>query len=214
MWAKRIQYLNENFSRISKRDRIFLNNPVIMSGLGLAPLVVVATNGRNAVLLSVAVLLMLTPTRVLASFVSRWVRFRALAYCLCAAVVYMGAYLCMQQWFDVQVVLLGIYLPMLVVEPIIIKRYERATPEKWLTALRKGLLTTGGYVLVILLVGMPRELLAAGTVFGKEITPITLLPMASLPSGGFVVVALLCAVWRGVINMLKKRLNMEAKRYQ
>ena len=108
MWAKRIQYLNENFSRIAKRDRIFLNNPVIMSGLGLAPLVVVATNGTNALMLSVAVLLMLTPTRVLASFVSRWIRFRALAYCLCAAVVYMAAYQCMRQWFDVQVVLLGI----------------------------------------------------------------------------------------------------------
>lgn len=214
MWTKRIQYLNENFSRIAKRDRIFLNNPVIMSGLGLAPLVVVATNGTNALMLSVAVLLMLTPTRVLASFVSRWIRFRALAYCLCAAVVYMAAYQCMRQWFDVQVVLLGIYLPMLVVEPIIIKRYERATPEKWVTALRKGLLTTAGYVLVILLVGMLRELLSAGTLFGQEIMQVGLLPMAALPSGGFVVLALLCAVWRGAINVLKKRLNMEAKRYQ
>ena len=214
MWAKRIQYLNENFSRIAKRDRIFLNNPVIMSGLGLAPLVVVATNGTNALMLSVAVLLMLTPTRVLASFVSRWIRFRALAYCLCAAVVYMAAYQCMRQWFDVQVVLLGIYLPMLVVEPIIIKRYERATPEKWVTALRKGLLTTAGYVLVILLVGMLRELLSAGTLFGQEIMQAGLLPMAALPSGGFVVLALLCAVWRGEINVLKKWLNMEAKRYQ
>lgn len=178
MWAKRIQYLNENFSRIAKRDRIFLNNPVIMSGLGLAPLVVVATNGTNALMLSVAVLLMLTPTRVLASFVSRWIRFRALAYCLCAAVVYMAAYQCMRQWFDVQVVLLGIYLPMLVVEPIIIKRYERATPEKWVTALRKGLLTTAGYVLVILLVGMlPGAAFRRHPVWTRD-HAVGLLPMA------------------------------------
>ena len=79
MWSKRVQYLNENYPRISKNDRIFLNNPVMMSGLGLAPLVVTANSGYNAVVLSVAVLLILTPTRVLGSIVSRIVKFRALA---------------------------------------------------------------------------------------------------------------------------------------
>ena len=47
--------------RYAHHDRIFLNNPVIMQGMGLAPLVVLATSGRNALMLAVAVALLLTP---------------------------------------------------------------------------------------------------------------------------------------------------------
>ena len=42
MNTKKAIYLSENMTRIARRDRIFLNNPVIMQGMGLAPLVVAA----------------------------------------------------------------------------------------------------------------------------------------------------------------------------
>lgn len=214
MWAKRIVHLNENFAAVSRRDRVFLNNPVVMNGVGLAPLVIAATTGRNALMLSVAVLLMITPTRVLSALVCRWVKFRALVYCLSAAVVYIGAYYCMQAWFSVEVTYLGMYLPLLVVEPIVIRRYEQPAPEKISSALKKGLLNTGGYVLVILLVGMLRELLAQGALFGQPLFDWSILPLSQLAAGGFIVVGVLCALWRGAVNLVKKRVNMEAKKYQ
>ena len=214
MWAKRIVHLNENFAAISRRDRVFLNNPVVMNGVGLAPLVIAATTGLNALMLSVAGLLMITPTRVLSALVCRWVRFRALVYCLSAAVVYIGAYYCMQAWFSVEVTYLGMYLPLLVVEPIVIRRYEQPAPEKISSALKKGLLNTAGYVLVILLVGMLRELLAQGALFGQPLFDGSILPLSQLAAGGFIVVGVLCAVWRGAVNLVKKRVNMEAKKYQ
>ena len=40
-------------ARRIKKDRVFLNNPVVMQGLGLAPLVVAAVNLHNAVMLAV-----------------------------------------------------------------------------------------------------------------------------------------------------------------
>lgn len=214
MWAKRIVHLNENFAAISRRDRVFLNNPVVMNGVGLAPLVIAATTGRNALMLSVAVLLMITPTRVLSALVCRWVKFRALVYCLSAAVVYIGAYYCMQACFSVEVTYLGMYLPLLVVEPIVIRRYEQPAPEKISSALKKGLLNTAGYVLVILLVGMLRELLAQGALFGYALTDWSILPLSQLAAGGFIIVGVLCALWRGAVNLVKKRVNMEAKKYQ
>ena len=214
MWSKRIQYLNENYTRIAKSDRVFLNNPVVMSGLGLTPLIATAYTAQNAVILSIAVLLILTPTRIAGSFCSKWIKLRALAYCLPACIIYIGVYLLLRNWFDLQLIAMGIYFPLLTVEPIIIKRYERNTPEKWTTALKKGLLTTSGYILVILIVGSLREFLAFGTIFGYEIASTPALPMASLTSGGFIVLALLCAFWRSLINMTKKWINMEAKKYQ
>ena len=52
--------------KFAHHDRVFLNNPVVMQGMGLAPLVVLATTGKNALMLAVAVALLLTPSRMLA----------------------------------------------------------------------------------------------------------------------------------------------------
>ena len=57
--------------KYAHHDRVFLNNPVVMQGMGLAPLVVLATSGQNALMLAVAVALLLTPSRMLACLLSR-----------------------------------------------------------------------------------------------------------------------------------------------
>ena len=218
MNIKKAAYLSENMTRIARRDRIFLNNPVIMQGMGLAPLVVAATTGRNALMLSVAVILMLTPVRVIAALLARtgYYRFRGLIYCLTSATVYIGVYYALQAIFDVDILLLGIYLPLLVVEPLIIKRYERPQKERLVTAFKKGLRTTCGYVLVLMLMGCVREALTTATLFEQAIPrlPADLLPMASLPAGGFLLLGVVCAVWRSAVNRYKKYVNMEAKRGQ
>lgn len=205
-------------TRIARRDRIFLNNPVIMQGMGLAPLVVAATTARNALMLSVAVILLLTPVRVIAALLARtgYYRFRGLIYCLTSATVYIGVYYTLQAIFDVEILQLGIYLPLLVVEPLIIKRYERPQKERLVTALKKGLRTTCGYVLVLMLMGCLREVLTTATLFDHAIPriPADLFPMASLPAGGFLLLGVVCAVWRSAVNRYKKYVNMEAKRGQ
>ena len=205
-------------ARISRRDRIFLNNPVIMQGMGLAPLVVAATSGMNALMLSAAVVMLLTPVRIIAALVARagYYRFRGLVYCLTSAAVYIPVYYAMQALFDVGVLQLGIYLPLLVVEPLIIKRYERPQKERVSSAFKKGVRTTIGYVIVLMLLGCARELLAAGSLFGQPVPrlPADLLPLASLPAGGFLLLGALCAVWRSAVNRYKKYVNMEAKRGQ
>lgn len=205
-------------TRIARRDRIFLNNPVIMQGMGLAPLVVAATTARNALMLCVAVILLLTPVRVIAALLARtgYYRFRGLIYCLTSATVYIGVYYALQAIFDVEILQLGIYLPLLVVEPLIIKRYERPQKERLVTALKKGLRTTCGYVLVLMLMGCVREVLTTATLFEQAIPriPADLFPMASLPAGGFLLLGVVCAVWRSAVNRYKKYVNMEAKRGQ
>lgn len=218
MNTKKAVYLSENMTRIARRDRIFLNNPVIMQGMGLAPLVVAATTARHALMLSVAVILLLTPVRVIAALLARtgYYRFRGLIYCLTSATVYIGVYYALQAIFDVEILQLGIYLPLLVVEPLIIKRYERPQKERLVTALKKGLRTTCGYVLVLMLMGCLREVLTTATLFDHAIPriPADLFPMASLPAGGFLLLGVVCAVWRSAVNRYKKYVNMEAKRGQ
>ena len=199
-------------TRIARRDRIFLNNPVIMQGMGLAPLVVAATTARNALMLSVAVILLLTPVRVIAALLARtgYYRFRGLIYCLTSATVYIGVYYALQAIFDVEILQLGIYLPLIVVNCIILGRAEAFASKNpvGLSAL-DGLGMGAGFTAALVLMGGIREFLGNGTLFGWPegglIPPITIFV---LPAGGFFVFGML--IW--LTNRLSKKLEGDANR--
>lgn len=198
----------------ARRDRIFLNNPVMMQGLGLAPLIVAATTLKNGIMLSTAVVLLLTPTRVFAALLSRfsYFRFRGLTYALTAAVVYIGARYVMGIFYTpAELALLGLYLPLLVADPIVLKRYERPQRERTRTALRKGVITSCGYILALLMISALREVLGLGTLLGSPVLTSALFPMAQLPSGGFMVTALVMCVWRAAAASVKKQLSLEVE---
>ena len=211
--------------KFAHHDRVFLNNPVVMQGMGLAPLVVVATTGQNSLMLAAAVALLLVPSRVLACLLSRLVPLRdeeptpeqlqkkllprALLYAASAAVVYLAAYPILNFVFGTGLLNLGIYLPMLVVEPLLTYRFGRVQ-ETVRKAVSKGLRITVGYALLLVLLGCIREWLAAGTMFGVVVSrPV--LPMASMPAGGFIVLGVLCAVWRALAQKRKAYLTKEAR---
>ncbi len=211
--------------KFAHHDRVFLNNPVVMQGMGLAPLVVLATTGQNAGMLAVAVALLLVPSRVLACLLSRLVPLnsehpapeelqkkllpRALVYAASAAVVYLAAYPVLNLLFGTSLLALGIYLPMLVVEPLLTYRFGRVQ-ETVRKAVSKGLRITVGYALLLVLLGCVREWLAFGTVFGVAVGSRAVLPMASMPAGGFIVLGVLCAVWRALAAKRKEYLIKEA----
>ena len=148
--------------KFAHHDRVFLNNPVVMQGMGLAPLVVVATTGQNGLMLAAAVTLLLVPSRVLACLLSRLVPLRdeeptpeqlqkkllprALLYAASAAVVYLAAYPILNFVFSTGLLNLGIYLPMLVVEPLLTYRFGRVQ-ETVHKAVSKGVRITVGYAL-------------------------------------------------------------------
>ena len=210
--------------KFAHHDRVFLNNPVVMQGMGLAPLVVLATSGQNAVMLAAAVALLLVPSRVLACLLSRLVPLhdedpapetlqkkllpRALVYGFSTAVVYLAAYPILNMLFGTSLLSLGIYLPMLTVEPLLTYRFGRVQ-ETVRKAVSKGLRITVGYALLLVLLGCIREWLAAGTVFGVAVSrPV--LPMAGMPAGGFIVLGVLCAVWRALAAKRRAYLTKEA----
>ena len=151
------ELLTRDPERFFHHDRVFLNNPVVMQGMGLAPLVVLATSGQNALMLAVAVALLLTPSRMLACLLSRLFPLReehpanaelekkllprSILYSGSAAVVYLAAYPILNRLFGVSLLVLGIYLPMLVVEPLLTYRFGRVQ-ETMKKAVSKGIRIT------------------------------------------------------------------------
>ncbi|MEG2053577.1 MAG: Rnf-Nqr domain containing protein, partial [Oscillospiraceae bacterium] len=199
---------------LARRDRVFLNNPVLIQGLGLAPIIVAATTLNNAVVLAVAVILLLVPTRVISSVLSRFCnpRFRGVLYTVTAGVLFIGVGLLLSLIFGMaRLRLLGLYLPLLIMEPMIIRRYVRPKRERISIALSKGISTTLGFLIILFLVAACRELLAFGTLFGITVLNFAPLPFAGMVAGGFVVVGLLAALWTSCINIFKKRVSMGVK---
>lgn len=212
--------------KFAHHDRVFLNNPVVMQGMGLAPLVVVATTGQNGLMLAAAVTLLLVPSRVLACLLSRLVPLhdedpapetlqkkllpRALVYGFSTAVVYLAVYPILNALFGTDLLTLGIYLPLLVVEPLLTYRFGRVQ-ETVHKAVSKGVRITVGYALLLLVVGVVREWLSLGTVFGAPVGRWALLPLAKMPAGGFIVLGILCAIWRAAAAKRKEYLKKEAR---
>ena len=220
------ELITRNPERFFHHDRVFLNNPVVMQGMGLAPLVVVATTGQNGLTLAAAVALLLVPSRVLACLLSRLVPLydedpapetlqkkllpRALVYGFSTAVVYLAVYPILNMLFSTSLLSLGIYLPLLTVEPLLTYRFGRVQ-ETLHKAVSKGLRITVGYALLLMLLGCVREWLALGTVFGTPVGQRAVLPMAGMPAGGFIVLGVLCAVWRALAARRKAYLVREAR---
>ena len=195
-------------------DHIWLNNCVMVRGMGLAAVVAAANRLDNALMLAAAALLLITSTRVAAEAVLHLTgnRGRTLVYCLSAAVCYLPCYLVLYAVFGANLSVLGIYLPLLVVDPATIKRMEFDDLEPLGRALRLGLNNALGVASATLLVGALRELLAAGTLLGRPILHRAILPVAGQIGGGFLVVGLLAALWNGVRDQYVTYKRQEVKR--
>lgn len=197
-----------------RSDHIWLSNPVMVRGLGLAPVVGAALDGERALILCVACLLLVTFTRVLAVAVCHLSknRFRPLIYCYVAALLYIPVYILLYEFFGNNLTMLGIYLPILVVEPAIVKRMEFTELEPVRDAWRHGFNNGLGMCAALLIVGCLREFLATGAVFGHPLIHAALLPLAAQPAGGFVLVGVIAAVWCAVANAYTEYKREEVRR--
>ena len=197
-----------------QNDRVFMNNPVMLQGLGLAPIVVADTSCRNAVMLIAALALLLVPTRVLTVSILTITGNRGhyVLYPFMAALIYIPAYLLLLGIFSTDLLLLGLYLPILVVDPLIINRNERTRLETITSALKQGISTFLGAAVVVFLMGAIREFLATGCLFEHKVYfgSTNLMPLANQPSGGFILLGLICAIWRYAANIRKLHLTQEA----
>lgn len=215
---RRMKIHNEllNWDDTVRKRKITLSNPVFIKGLALAPLAVAATTFKNSFILSFMVIMLLTPTRIITSLVTRRmsVPLKTFFYPLVSAVVFGFAYYGMYRVMGVTAFSLGVYLPILVVDPLIVKNFEKTRKEFFKYSIINGLRNTGGFVLACTLLGCIREFLAYGTIAGRQLMNVSLLPMASHSFGGYLIIGLIAAVWNLGVNLYKDKLTKEDKMYE
>ena len=97
---------------------------------------------------------------------------------------------------------LGVFVPLIVVNCIVMGRAEAFSSKNTVMAsLMDGIGMGIGFTLIITLLGMTRELLGNGTLFGAQIMPAAYQPFMIfiLPPGAFLVIGFFLAIHRKIM---------------
>jgi H+/Na+-translocating ferredoxin:NAD+ oxidoreductase subunit E len=203
-------------------DGLWNNNPGLVQLLGLCPLLAITTSAINGLGLGLATTLTLVTTNVTVSLSRKLIRpeVRIPVFVLLIASVVTTIELGMNAWFHGLYNVLGIFIPLIVVNCNIIGRAEAfASKNSVDRALLDGLAMGIGFTLVLITLGGLRELVGHGTLFaqaqlmfgesGRALT-LTLIEnyrgflLAILPPGAFMGLGLMIAA-RNVINARRER---------
>ncbi len=184
---------------------LFLENPILVLLLGLCPVLAVSTSAGDALGMGIAFSFVLLFSNIIISslrkFIPRHIRI-PIFIVIIATFVTISDYLV--AGYSPQLHRnLGVFLPLIVVNCIVLGRAEAfASKNNVFLSLCDALGMGVGFTIVILLIAVIRELLGAGSIFGKMIMPQNYHPLIImiLPPGAFILIAFLIALENKLIK--------------
>lgn len=203
-------FLKKNRRYFSYINGLLFKNPLVVLGMCLAPVVVAVSSLQTAVAFVLMLVLMAVPTGAVLSLVGKKgpVLFRAILSPLLAAVWYIPALWITQTALPQVPERLGVLLPLLVMDLFFIARLANTAPRTkigW--TLIDVVCCCIGIGVPACLVGLVRELVGSGTVWGVSVGYIETVPAVALPFFGFFLVAFLGALLRFLGGHLRSYLN-------
>jgi len=185
---------------------LWRDNPVFVQVLGMCPALAVSNTAMNALAMGLAttfVLLMAgLSVSLLRNFIPR--EARIVCYiCIIATFVTSVDYIIMAISLELHRAL-GAFIALIVVNCLILGRSEAfASKNKPGRAVLDGLGMGVGFTVALLFIGIVREVLGSGTIFGIAVFPdgFQTWTVMVLPSGGFFAMAL----WLLIVNRLKQK---------
>ncbi len=178
---------------------IVKENPVLRLVLGTCPTLAITTAASNAIGMGIAATLVLVCSNAVISALRKVIpdKVRIPAFITIIAGFVTIVQMLVKAFAPEIDSSLGIYLPLIVVNCIILGRAEMfASKNRVLPSILDGLGMGIGFTAALLLMGIIRELFGAGTIFGLPVTSGFMEPMLIfiLPPGGFFVFGMLVAL--------------------
>ena len=149
-------------------DGLWTNNQGLVALLGLCPLMAVTSTTINGLGLGIATLVTLVLTNVIVAAISPWIRneIRIPMFVLIIASVVTAIELLMSAHLYELYRILGIFVPLIVTNCAVIGRAEAfASKHSVSRALADGFSMGLGFCLVLVVLGMLREVMGYGTLF-------------------------------------------------
>lgn len=189
---------------------IFKENPTFGLVLGMCPTIAVTTSAANGVSMGLAAMFVLIGSNVAISALRRVIpdEIRIPSFIVVIAGFVTVLQLVIAAWFPALDAKLGIFIPLIVVNCIILARAEAfASKNGILDSAADGVGMGLGFTAALVLIGGVREIIGAGTFFGLNVTGGLYEPalLVILAPGGFITLGVLMAAIRAL------RLRREAK---
>lgn len=204
------------FKKIAS-DGLIYNNPTFRLVLGTCPTLALTTAAMNGIGMGLAVTFVLICSNVLISLLKNIIpnSVRIPAFVLIIATFVTIVKLVLDKFLPDLYTTLGVYLPLIVVNCIILGRAESfAFKNPVIDSAVDGLFTGLGFTASITLMGAVREVLGSASIFGYALWDANAFSIGFFASsaGAFLTYGLFIAVFNYVVNKVqKKRALKEAK---
>ena len=198
------------------RDGLFFQNPVTVQLLGMCSVMAITTTLFNGIGMGVSVLVILTLANIIISILRKIIpnNIRIACFIVVIAGFVTIVDLCLQAFLPDLSSSLGLFIPLIVVNCIILGRaeafaYKNGPAASAMDGIFQGL----GYTMVLIIMCVVREFLGNGTFGGGLLNGgdgIRILPEGIpalgmiLPVGGFLTLACVIAAMQYILNKPKK----------
>ncbi|MFA6708727.1 MAG: electron transport complex subunit E [Fusobacterium sp.] len=173
-------------------------NPVFVLLLGLCPTLGTTTSAINGMSMGIATAAVLTCSNLLISLVKRFIpdKVRIPAFIMVIASLVTVVQMVMQAYTPGMYKILGLFIPLIVVNCIVLGRAESfASKNGVLDSVLDGLGSGIGFTIALTILGSIREVLGNGSLFNIALFPASWEPalIFILPPGGFMTIAFVIA---------------------
>lgn len=182
---------------------IIKENPIFVQVLGMCPTLAVTTSATNAVGMGVSTMAVLICSNLVISLIRKLIpsKIRIPAYIVVIASFVTMIEFILKAYFKELYTSLGLFIPLIVVNCIILGRAEAyASKHSPIASICDGIGIGLGFTLALTIVGCIRELLGVGTLFGFNVMPSFYTPATAmiLAPGAFFTLGILMALFNAV----------------
>lgn len=203
--------MKTNFKKIAS-DGIVKQNPSLKLVLGTCPTLALTTLAMNGIGMGLAVTFVLICSNILVSLLRKVIpsQVRIPAFVLIIATFVTIVRLVLEKFMPDLYDSLGLYLPLIVVNCIILARAESfASKNPVVASIADGLFMGLGFTVALTLMGAVREILGAGAIFGIKLWDFQIAFFGS-SAGSFFTYAVFIAVFSLVENLISKNKKRKA----
>ena len=198
------------FKKIAS-DGLIFSNPTLRLVLGTCPTLALTTAASNGIGMGLAVTFVLICSNIIISLLKKVIpnTVRIPAFVLIIATFVTVVKLVMDKFLPDLYTTLGVYLPLIVVNCIILGRAESfAFKNPVFDSALDGLFMGLGFTAALTLMGAVREILSAGTIFGITLWDANVFSIGFFASsaGAFLTYGLFIAIFNYVVNIVQKKL--------
>ena len=203
--------MKTNFKKIAV-DGVVAQNPTLKLVLGTCPTLALTTMAMNGIGMGAAVTFVLICSNVLISLLRKVIpnQVRIPAFVLIIATFVTIVRLVMDKLMPDLYASLGLYLPLIVVNCIILARAESfASKNGIIASAADGLFTGLGFTLALTLMGAVREILGSGAVFGVKLWDFNI-GFFSSSAGAFFTYGVFIAIFSLISSTVQKKKKRNA----